>query len=309
VAPDCRRCGQCLHGCPYRLIFNAGDVLATLRAHERFTYLPGHYVRSFVEEGGKVAVETGKGRVEGERLFLGAGVLPTTLIALRALGSAAGPVTIKDSAHFYLPILHPWSAGRPDREAKHTLAQLFVEITDPTVSPHTVHAQIYTHNDTYAPDMRRRFGAIAGLAEPLIQLMSRRLVVAQTFLHSDDSGSISVRLGADDRLTFEAVANPAQPSAQARAASAIARAARQIGLVPLMPLLRPGRLGSSFHCGGTFPMRAAPGSRETDPLGRLQGFERVHLIDASTFPSIPATTITLSVMANAYRIAAVSFAT
>jgi choline dehydrogenase-like flavoprotein len=30
----------------------------------------------------------------------------------------------------------------------------------------------------------------------------------------------------------------------------------------------------------------------------------VHVIDSSVFPTIPATTITLSVMANAYRIGA-----
>jgi len=306
VAPDCRRCGQCLHGCPYRLIFTAGDALTSLQASERFTYLPHHYVRSFAETGGKVAVETDNGRIEGDRLFLGAGVLPTALITLRALGRDAGPVAIKDSAHQYLPMLHPWSAGRPDRDARHTLAQLFVEITDPSVSPHTVHAQIYTHNDTYAPDMRRRFGALAGLAEPLIQLMSRHLVVAQTFLHSSASSSIAVRLDASGRLGFEAIANPAQPAAQVRAASAVAHAARRIGLLPLTPLLRSGRLGSSFHCGGSFPMRAAPGPMETDVLGRLRGFERVHLIDASTFPSIPATTITLSVMANAHRIGAMA---
>ena len=46
-----------------------------------------------------------------------------------------------------------------------------------------------------------------------------------------------------------------------------------------------------------------PGRFETDTLGRLPGLERVHLIDASVFPSIPATTITLSIMANAHRIA------
>jgi hypothetical protein len=31
---------------------------------------------------------------------------------------------------------------------------------------------------------------------------------------------------------------------------------------------------------------------------------RVHLVDASVLPSVPATTITLGVMANAHRIAA-----
>jgi choline dehydrogenase-like flavoprotein len=50
-------------------------------------------------------------------------------------------------------------------------------------------------------------------------------------------------------------------------------------------------------------MRREPGESDTDTLGRPPGWDRVHLIDASVLPSIPATTITLSVMANAHRIA------
>jgi choline dehydrogenase-like flavoprotein len=38
-------------------------------------------------------------------------------------------------------------------------------------------------------------------------------------------------------------------------------------------------------------------------LGRPVGFERVSAVDAAVLPSIPATTITLTVMANAHRIA------
>jgi len=40
----------------------------------------------------------------------------------------------------------------------------------------------------------------------------------------------------------------------------------------------------------------------TDTLGRPQGFERTHVVDASVLPAIPATTSTLLVMANATRI-------
>jgi choline dehydrogenase-like flavoprotein len=88
-----------------------------------------------------------------------------------------------------------------------------------------------------------------------------------------------------------------------KATRRLADAARQVGMVALTPLVRLNPLGSSFHCGGTFPMREAPVAGETDILGRPAGFRRVHLIDASIFPSIPASTITFSVMANAHRIA------
>ena len=50
-------------------------------------------------------------------------------------------------------------------------------------------------------------------------------------------------------------------------------------------------------------MRENPEGLDTDILGRPAGLRRVHLVDASVFPSIPATTITFSVMANAHRIA------
>jgi choline dehydrogenase-like flavoprotein len=49
-------------------------------------------------------------------------------------------------------------------------------------------------------------------------------------------------------------------------------------------------------------MRVNPGPLQVDVLGRPYGFANVHLVDASVFPSLPATTITLSVMANAHRI-------
>jgi choline dehydrogenase-like flavoprotein len=79
--------------------------------------------------------------------------------------------------------------------------------------------------------------------------------------------------------------------------------ARSLGGAPVVPAMQFAEPGRSYHSGGTFPMRAKPGKFETDTLGQPTGLERVHLLDASVFPSIPATTITLTVMANAHRIA------
>ena len=65
-----------------------------------------------------------------------------------------------------------------------------------------------------------------------------------------------------------------------------------------------GPPGRGFHTGGSCPMRLAPHEFESDVLGRPYGCERVHIVDASVFPSITASTITLTAMANAHRIAA-----
>lgn len=74
------------------------------------------------------------------------------------------------------------------------------------------------------------------------------------------------------------------------------------GLMPLFPMLQPGKPGRGFHTGGTFPMRNQPGPGESDIFGRPAGLKRVHAVDASVFPTVPATTITFTAMANAYRI-------
>ncbi len=49
-------------------------------------------------------------------------------------------------------------------------------------------------------------------------------------------------------------------------------------------------------------MALKPQGYQSDVLGRPCGFNRVHAVDSTIFPSIPATTITLSIMANAHRI-------
>lgn len=312
IARSCRQCAMCLYDCPYGAIFRAAAVVDRLVAAGAVDYRPDATAVRFAADdtGVTVRVRSRDGTIDevrGERLFVAAGVLPTTLLVLDSLDRAGAPVAIRDSAHFFLPLLHGWSTGAdPSTEPRHTLAQVFVEIVDPAIAATTVHTQVYTHNDLFAVDMRRRFGPFADALRPLIGALSRRLIVAQSFLHSDLSPHIEatlVRDGSGARLAFRRRDNAQTAATVARVRSRLAQVALKAGMLPLTPLLRPGTLGSSFHCGGSFPMRAEPGALETDVLGRLPGIDRVHLVDAAVLPTIPATTIAFSAMANAHRIA------
>ena len=79
---------------------------------------------------------------------------------------------------------------------------------------------------------------------------------------------------------------------------------RQLRAVPIPPLIQMASPGRGFHSGGAFPMKESPGRLESDVWGRPTGLERVHAVDATTLTTVPATTITLPVMANAHRIGA-----
>jgi choline dehydrogenase-like flavoprotein len=84
----------------------------------------------------------------------------------------------------------------------------------------------------------------------------------------------------------------------------LTRAGFLLDLYPLLPLLSVSGAGKSYHFGGSFPHCGGDaGVTGSDRLGRVGGWSRVHLVDASVFPSVPATTFTLTVMANAHRIA------
>ena len=309
-APACVQCGLCMYGCPHGLIYSSDQTLAKLRERKQVDYRAGYTLKRITEVNGGVQLETVRPNGEivelhADRVFLGAGLLNSTAVLLRSLEQHNTEVLIRDSQYFLMPLLR--AKGTPDvlREPLHTLAQLFVEVLDESISPFTVHLQTYTYNDLFEQAAFSRLGALKAMfpAESFLG----RLLLFQGYLHSAHSSPISVRLEKQsdgDALRLESSLNSDTKNRVQRLSSKFLRLAGKTGVAPVPPLLQIGKPGRGFHSGGTFPMRLTPKSLESDLLGRPYGLSRVHVIDASVLPSIPATTITLTVMANAYRIGA-----
>jgi choline dehydrogenase-like flavoprotein len=307
--PGCVYCAQCLYGCPFGYIFNSSTTLEQLRTHRRFTYRGDAVVRSIADDGSGVklhGVDTGHGAaftMATERAFLACGIFSTARILLTSLGASGKTIQAVDNCYFLLPVLRYHSEPEATREPLHTLAQVFVEVLDPAIGPHGAHLQVYTYNDLFRAQFRnmlgpgrRLFGAIAD------RTMLGRLLLIQGYLHSDLSAGIEITLRDDGTLVLSAKPNPGTRPALEALKRKLWSERRTMRAVPLNPAMRVGSPGRGFHTGGTFPMRTNPGPFETDRLGRPHGMSRVHLVDASVFPTLPATTITLSVMANAHRI-------
>ena len=309
-AEACTYCGLCLHGCPDSLIYSATDTLAALAGQPRFS-LRGDIAIATVGEQHHIARARGVDRRSGEplllhadQIFIAAGALPTTSILLRSVEAYDEPVRLRDSQYFLLPLaLFRGAAGASD-EKLHAMAQLFLELRDEAVSPFTIHMQVYTYNCLMAAAMRQRLGA---MLTPLARLGDAHVVLIQGYLHSAHSGAIDITLRRS-RLEARGAPNPEARRIIGALVRKLLQLSPQIGAVPLAPLLEVTAPGRGFHIGGSFPMRAAPGRFDTDTLGRPFGWSRVHAVDATILPSVPATTITYPVMANAHRIAAQSSA-
>jgi choline dehydrogenase-like flavoprotein len=315
-ASECVRCGLCLYGCPYGIVYSAQQSLDSLLAESsRLRYVPGQVVRRIVEKNGHVLVEAelrageGSSTFEGSRVYLAAGAYASTAILLESLSAFGRPVTLRQSDHFLLPMLLDGRERGVAKERLHTMTQVFVEIANGSIAGRGVHLQVYTYNDFYSRLARRRLGPLFPLARPVFDRIVERLVLVKGYLHSEDSAAIEAELEpaqGPSVLRLRPVPNP-QAQTRVRAVVALLKEERvKVGASAVRLGLKLGRPGSGAHVGGSFPMTADPGEFESDRQGRPVPFERVHVVDATVFPTVPAPTITLTVMANAHRIASES---
>ena len=304
----CGYTGLCMYGCPLGYIYTSGETVREMQRRPGFSYEPDVVVTGLRETGAQVTLE-GYRRTGGERwseiadrVYLAAGVIPTTRILLASRGDFERPLYIKDSQYFLFPLLFARRTPGVRDEALHTLSQIFVEVRDPGAEGRRVHMQLYSFNDLITPALRKALGPLA--FEGLVRQLEDRMMIAQSYLHSDFSSRVrlTLRAGSEPRLHLCAEINPRTRPAIRALMRKLLRHALRLGVAPVWPMLQVTEPGRGFHSGGTFPMRASPGPFECDILGRPHGWERVHAVDSTVFPTIPSTTITFSVMANSHRI-------
>jgi choline dehydrogenase-like flavoprotein len=312
----CTPCGLCMHGCPNQAIFSAAYLLDALRGRPGVQYQSNILAESFNETGDRVDVrvkDLGSGArttFTFDRLFIGCGVINSTAIVARSLGMTGHEFTINESQKFIFPVMRWHRSKGAVRGRDNTLAQIYLAVDNPDVSDHIVQVQYYGYNDLILDPLRNRLGqtttkVISRFAAPLLE----RLVIGFAYLHSKDSGTLSLRvhdLDDDDGLLGEVRGTPTPRSGSIMQAllTLLRRHRGAHGGLPLRLGLQTTRPGDSQHIGSTLPMAVTPGRHQTDVLGRPWSCKRVHVVDASVLPTVPGTPIVFTAMANAGRIAA-----
>jgi choline dehydrogenase-like flavoprotein len=312
-AEGCRLCQLCLTGCVYDAIYCASSTLRQLQATPGFAYLSGAKVLACRDDGTGATITFREGAngtlrtIHGRRAFVAAGVLATAGIIVHSLGLASVNLNLAFHPYFLLPMLMARNEVDAPREKLHALAQVFLEIDNPAISKSTVHAQLYS----YGPLFDNRFDELGKLGSLLKSSMLGRMVALQAFLHSNEADPIKMQVDVEAgssaaRITLNGALRSGTKRVMRRVRNELARNAIFTGLAPIPLTMEIGTPGDGNHIGCVFPMSRAPRDLESDTLGRVGSMARVHAVDASVLPSIPASTITFSVMANARRIAEAS---
>jgi choline dehydrogenase-like flavoprotein len=308
----CIYCGLCMYGCPYSLIYNAAETVQQMSRSAAFRYAGDVIVDRVVEQGSDTIV-SGRSRTTGEalswrtgRVFLGAGIVSTARIVLESMQAYDVGIEAKDSQLAVLPFLRWAGTANFDRD-RNTLVEAVMIIADEKISKHSCHVEIHGYNEIYEDIVRSKAARFGISSRRMLRPILSRMLVFFCYLHSEDCGRIRMRLRSPKEgrtLLLQAVVNPGTRAKFNRMVGKLLRCCDLLKGLPVRPLMQVYELGREYHAGGTFPMSDAPKPMESDTLGRPTGFKRLHLIDGSTFPSIPATTITFTIMANAYRIGA-----
>jgi len=309
----CNYSGLCLYGCPDGHIYNSQKTIRSFIADGRVTYQSNVIVKKIIENAHEIEI-IGKHRITGEilkfsssKVFLATGVIPTASIVLESLGQVERTLQIKDSQYFILPMLRFKGAPDVSKETTNTLSQIFIELIEGFELPKSSHLQIYGYNELFGQALKSKLGLMGRISPALIRFLQNRLFVAIGYLHSDLSGNIELSLSKNAEGNTELRLNAQENSLSKKHIREVVKKLAQVSChtktMPLLPMLQVGLPGRGYHSGCTFPMSKNPSNLDTDLLGRPAGYKNLHIVDASVLPSIPATTITFSVMANAHRIA------
>lgn len=306
----CRRCGLCLYGCAYENLYSSAWTVDELCRDENFTYSSG-YVVDYIEKGAEKLIIHAVGDKDGspsafeaDKIFLAAGSVASTRIVLKSKKMYNVEVDFKVSDFYIFPSFTFFSQPKVVEEKLNTCCQYFLQLNDKAIDSRLINMQVYTYTDYYYQALRKMTGIFFPLLKGPVSWFLDRFIVVFVYLHSDNSAHMQLRLKDDDLLEVVGVDNPESRSVIKRLKRKLWKSAGKTGVLPLPFFGEEQEIGHSVHFGASLPMSAESKGLSTDSLGRVDGFDGLHVVDAAAFPAIPATSLTFVIMANAYRIGA-----
>jgi choline dehydrogenase-like flavoprotein len=309
---DCTRCGLCMTGCPYGLIYSASHTFDRLRAAGRITYRKNVLAVALTEHDSVPEVHvrdlsTGlTERISADRIYVACGGIGTTRLVLGSLKHFDRPLQLEESVQFVIPAISKSPTPDPRQSREFTLNQfnLVYDASGDGLDLCQIH--FYPHNPTVESALPQLFQHPR--AAPLTTALLRRVSVGLGYIPSWASPKVQVTAhrGAEGSLPDLVVDREpfsGWPPMLRSMSAALMRVGAALDFWPVLPQVIVSAAAKSYHFGSSFPHSDSRGNMTTDRLGRLDRWDNIHLVDASVFPNVPATTFTLTIMANAHRIA------
>jgi choline dehydrogenase-like flavoprotein len=298
----CSQQGFCLWGCAREALYSSRYELRQLERHPNFEHRSGLVVDR-LERAGVAWRVCGRDRRDGSSetfagrsIVMAAGTLATTSIVMRSLpGFTETRLLALPMAAFVLWL--PAFLGTARTPAS-GLAQLAFALDAPsgticgfTFSTHALPVAEFVH---HAPLARRH-------SLRLFRALLSSMIVANCFFPGRLSEN-RMRLAPDGSVHVIGGTMSSLAREIAWVRSRLRAAFLRAGAVLLPTTFKPGQNGADAHYAGSIPMSRRPGIGESTAEAEVQGLPGVYVADASAFPSLPAKSHTLALMACADRV-------
>lgn len=300
----CNLSGNCLWGCQRRSLYSAAHDLPALRKHANFHEFSGFVVDGLVRTGdiwhinGCNVKNNEKKTISAHRILLAAGTLATTRIVLSTLNHRR-PVSFFSSPTAAFLLWLPRQLGTP-RMPGFALGQLSFTMA----LQHGVTAFGSTFATTGIPisefvrhvPLKRRYGI------SLLRELLSSCVVGNIFFPGHLS-TAEATLNSDGHLNVSGNYKDEVKPLMLESNKKLRKTFFSLGAILLPGSFTIGRPGGDIHYAGTLPMRKFPTTAETSSIGEVVGLNGVYVVDGACLPVLPEKSHTLTIMANADRIA------
>ena len=300
----CSLSGNCLWGCSNKSIYSASDEIAALKSYKNFKYLSGfrvqsvssHHDSSFIE-GAHLSTKSHE-RFEAKKIFLAAGTIGSTALALKALNFFK-EVSILSCPTAAFMIWVPRFLGKP-REVGFGSGQLAFRLKL-GVDNFFAYGATFSTLGIPVSEFLGKVPMKAPFGLSMLKNLLSSCIVGNLFLPGHLGGG-KIQITEKGALIARHKPNPMVMGLAQEAKSILARGYRKIGGVLLPGSFTIGNPGGDIHYAGTMPMRLNPAIGETNRNGELMGLAGVHIVDGACLPILTEKPHTFTIMANADRI-------
>ena len=293
-------------------IYRPAYTIRDLQAEANFTYLRPYLAVSFEENptGGvslfvkNLKTEQNK-TLRAKRLLLCAGAINSARLVLRSFREYGTRVPLLSNPYTYLPMINRPMLGRAARDRRHSMVQLSGVYLPPDAPQEQMIAQFYSYRSLLLFKLARDMPL-----PPRLAMLMSRLIVTSLFIvgvsHSDAPSpdrwlALMQTADEEDYLKAEFHRSFKERMRNTRRELSLLRHLMRLKLIPMNLIHLPE--GASIHYAGTLPFCEGECPLTCNAVGRLQGTQAVYVGDGATWRYLPAKGLTLSLMANARRIA------
>jgi len=302
----CARCGMCLWGCQRNSIYASGLELPQLCRFPHFRYFGGALVRSLLPQGKGHALEisckNGRMLLPAPRILLAAGTIATTSLVLRRLGSI-GSTRLLTNPVGAMAFMIPALFATPLPERSFALGQLSYRF--PLRDGGRAAGVIYGADALPLVGIAGRLPISRPAALRLTRALAPSLLLATCYLPGRFSAN-TLRVADDDNqrqiVIIEGVQTEDARDTLIAVGRRLAREMRRLGAFALPGSLTIAQPGADAHYAGTLPM-GGNGPTACAPTGELKACPGLYIADGAVLTDLPAKHCTLTIMANADRIA------